>query len=85
MMISPQSYVKTLEKMTFSELIEERKNLLESIAELEKIVFDDSREGEAWKFHPGPDVRYQCCLEDLSNLSLVLMEKYREWNWNRLS
>ena len=84
MMISPMVNIEKYKKMTINELVEEKKELMASIADLEKIVFDDVREGDEWRIHPGPDVIYQEYLEELGTLIMILRDKYGDWNGDRL-
>jgi len=76
MMISPRSYVDSHKNDTFEELIKERDSLFEEIKQLETLVFSADREGEEWRYHPGPDVKYQVYLEYLSALCDFIKEKY---------
>ena len=82
MMISPQSYVMMHKNDSFDELIKERDLLIESVRDLEKIVYSDDRSSEEWSFCPGPDVQYQMYLEYLGELCKFMKEKYnREIVW----
>lgn len=76
MMISPQGYVMQFENDTFEKLIKERDSLVKEIKSLEEIVFDENKTSEAWLVRPGPDVRYQMCLDYLAELCRFISEKY---------
>ena len=73
MMASPNYMKSEYEKMSYEELIEVKKQLIDSINAFEN---DDIDEDE-WDICPGPDVQYQMNLEYLGVLALVIAEKYR--------
>ena len=82
MMISPETYVLLHENESFDQLIKERESLIQEIADLEKIVFDDNKLSDAWQIKPGPDVQYQLTLEYLAELCKFMSQKYnREVVW----
>lgn len=82
MMISPETYVLSHENESFDQLIKERESLIQEIANLEKIVFDDNKLSDAWQIKPGPDVQYQLTLEYLAELCKFMSQKYnREVVW----
>ena len=76
MMLSPNYYAEEHENDSFEEMINERKRLIEELGELEKIAYDEERTDSAWGIHPGPDVQYQMTLEYLSQICILLKEKY---------
>ena len=78
MMISPKSYLDNHRDKDFEQLIKERDSLIKSITSLERIVFNEDRSGDAWKFHPGPDVKYQMELDYLSELCRFMSNKYNQ-------
>lgn len=76
MMMSPEMYVELNRDEPIEEIIKIRDELIDNIKNLEKIVFSKDRSSEEWNFHPGPDVRYQVNLEYLSQICVLLSEKY---------
>ncbi len=76
MMMSPESFVRAYKDEPIEEIIKIRDELIDNIKELEKIVFSKDRSSDEWNFHPGPDVRYQVNLEYLSQICILLSEKY---------
>ena len=78
MMISPEMFADEYRNDSIEEIIEIRDELINDIKDLEKIVFDKERNTEAWGFCPGPDVQYQVNLEYLSQICILLSEKYNE-------
>lgn len=75
-MMSPESFVRAYKDEPIEEIIKIRDELIDNIKNLEKIVFSKDRSSEEWNFHPGPDVRYQVNLEYLSQICILLSEKY---------
>ena len=78
MMISPDYYIEQLKDRPYSELIEERDQLILSIREFEEAEKAGDRSGDAWMIMPSPGTRYQMNLEYLSGLCACMSEKYRE-------
>ena len=78
MMISPKTFVDEYRNYSIEEIIEVRNDLINEIKDLEKIVFSKDRNNEAWGICPGPDVQYQVNLEYLSQICILLSEKYNE-------
>ena len=76
MMIDPSTYIEGRKNDSFEQLIKTRDELIESIKDLEKIVYEKEKMGPAWGIHPGPDVKYQIYLEYLSELCKLIKEKY---------
>ena len=76
MMMSPEMYVELNKDEPIEEIIKIRDELIDNIKDLEKIVFSKDRNSDEWNFHPGPDVRYQVNLEYLSQICILLSEKY---------
>lgn len=75
MMISPQLYIKKHENDSFEELIKERESLIDSIKNLEKLVFSDDKMSEEWNECPGPGVRYHMNLKYLAELCNFMSKK----------
>lgn len=78
MMISPDGYAENHANDTFEEMIAERKRLVDIINQLEDVAYDKEHTDPKWQFNPGPDVRYQMTLLYLSELCVLLKEKYNE-------
>ena len=78
MMISPEMFADEYRNDSIEEIIEIRDELINDIKDLEKIVFDKERNTKAWGFCPGPDVQYQMNLEYLSQICVLLSEKYNK-------
>ena len=78
MMMSPDEYIEMQKKKTFRELMQEKEELLNEIAKLEKVLFVEGLESEEWWYDPGPDVQYQCNLEYLAELCNYMSEMYRK-------
>ena len=76
MMISPGAFVEEYRDEPIEETIKRRDELIDNIKNLEKIVFSKDRSSDEWNFHPGPEVRYQVNLEYLSQICILLSEKY---------
>ena len=76
MMISPKAYKSMHEADSFDKLIEERKDLLGQLEQLEKIVRDKDKKDESWNESPGPDVRYQMTLSYLVQICELLWKSY---------
>lgn len=76
MMMSPEMYVELYRDEPIEKIIKIRDELIDNIKDLEKIVFSKERSSDEWNFHPGPDVRYQVNLEYLSQICILLSEKY---------
>ena len=76
MMMSPEMYVELNRNEPIEDIIKIRDELIDNIKDLEKIVFSKDRSSDEWNFHPGPDVRYQVNLEYLSQICILLSEKY---------
>ncbi len=82
MMISPEAYIDDLKNATYTELISERKRLIEYIVVYEKNEIAGNRTGKEWQICPTPEVKYQCYLEYLSLLCSYMKEKYnKEYVW----
>lgn len=75
-MMSPESFVRAYKDEPIEEIIKRRDELIDNIKNLEKIVFSKDRSSDEWNFHPGPDVQYQVNLEYLSQICILLSEKY---------
>ena len=78
MMISPDYYIEQLKDRPYSELIEERDQLILSIREFEEAEKAGDRSGDDWMIMPSPGTRYQMNLEYLSRLCAYMSEKCRE-------
>jgi hypothetical protein len=88
MMISPEAYIEELKNATYTELINERKGLIEYIATYETNEISGDRTSEEWQVCPLPDVKYQCYLEYLAILCTFMRRKYNEeyvWGGKKLS
>ena len=82
MMISPSMFVDRLQKADYLHLISERDRLMAFIKEYESKEIVGDRSGEEWLIDPQPDVRYQVYLEYLSELCVLMKEKYNsEYVW----
>lgn len=82
MMISPKSYIENIKEYEYLELIKERNELLDFIKEYEAKDIAGDRSGKEWLEKPGPDVQYQMYLEYLSELCLLMSERYnRDYVW----
>lgn len=82
MMISPEMYIMEHQNDTFSQLLQERDELIEEIRRLEKMVFGEDYESEEWLTHPSPEVKYQMNLQYLAELCKFISKKYnREIVW----
>lgn len=72
MMMSPEAYIKSIEKKSYEQLLEEKENLNKKIEEFE------SNQDKSAIISPSPEVKYQCNLEYMSKLCNLIAEKYRE-------
>lgn len=78
-MIAPETYINQCKDMSYEELIEERKRLMDEIVRFEAIKFEGMEDDEEF-FLPSPDVRYQCHLNYLAKLCEFMSKKFREMN-----
>ena len=78
MMMSPEMFADEYRNDSIEEIIEIRNDLINDVKDLEKIVFDKERNTESWELCPDPDVQYQVNLEYLSQICILLSEKYNE-------
>ncbi len=86
MMISPGYYIKGFADSSYQELMDERDRLLRSIKNYEESEKKGDRSGDEWQISPSPSVRYQCYLEYLAKLCLLMCEKYnQEYVWGNKS
>ncbi len=76
MMLGPEGYINRIKDCSYEELIEERKKIISSLDEYEKLVFSEDRSDPAWDYHPNPAVKYQVSLEYLSELCKFMKEKF---------
>ena len=76
MMISPSSYIRELKDADYLQLIGKRDELLRYINDFEKKEMAGDRSGEDWIIHPQPDVIYQEYLEYLSELCILMKDRY---------
>lgn len=74
MMIGPKTYIEQFEDKSYEELLVEKKNLINKISEFE----DENYKILDIVVEPSPDVRYQCNLEYLAELCILIAEKYRK-------
>ena len=85
MMISPETFISEHENDSFSQLIQERGELIQEILKLEKLLFDEDSTSEEWECHPRPEVKYQMNLEYLAELCRFISKKYnKEIVWGEL-
>ena len=77
MMISPDLYRDEKQTKTYEELIKEKDKLVKYIRDFEinKIPMDD------YLMNPSPEVIYQCNLEYLSELCILIKEKFNKKLW----
>ncbi|MCR5233382.1 MAG: hypothetical protein K6E53_05680, partial [Lachnospiraceae bacterium] len=68
MMISPKTYIETLKKDSYEELILKRDHLMDSIRQFEELERKGDHSGKEWRINPSPEVRYQSNLDYLSEL-----------------
>jgi len=81
-MISAEGYKSIHEDDSIDELIAERKNIVEQLDMLEKIVRDKDRRDKSWNESPGPDIRYQMTLSYLVQICELLWESFsNEMSW----
>ena len=78
-MIAPEVYIYECKDMSYEELIEERKRLIDEIIRFESIKFEGVEDNEEF-YCPSPEVIYQCNLEYLSKLCEFMSKKFREMN-----
>ena len=76
MMMSPESYIISLNGMSYEELLNERESLLKSIKEFENGDANTTTD----IIDPSPDTRYQCNLLYLSKLCELIVDKYQKQN-----
>lgn len=76
-MMSPESYVAELENATYEELIRARGRLVAELVELEASIA--SGEEPELLICPSNDVRYRMCLEYLTVLSALMVERAPEF------
>lgn len=76
MMLMPKYDLEELKKKPYDSFIKERKSLERKISHLEKIIFDEPHEGSAWDICPSPDVKYQAYLEQLTELSKYMCNRF---------
>lgn len=78
MMISPEMFVELHKDKNYKELLPVRDELIESIREFEANAYDPKENC----MHPSPEVMYQCHLEYLGKLCVLIAEKYnKEYIW----
>ena len=75
MMMSPKSYVDKLANKYYEELLEKKNKLIEEINESERVEQENTSD---FFMSPSPDVRYQCNLEYLAELCILISNKYRD-------
>ncbi|MBQ8472558.1 MAG: hypothetical protein IJ501_03545 [Bacilli bacterium] len=77
MMISPDLYRDEKQTKTYEELIKEKDKLVKYIRDFEinKIPMDD------YLMNPSPEVLYKCNLEYLSELCILIKEKFNKKLW----
>ena len=74
MMISPMSFQEEHKNDSYEELIAVRDSLIKDIKE-----FEDNNDSESeWEINPSPDVVYQCNLEYLAKVCIMISDKYRQ-------
>jgi len=82
MMISPEYYISRFVDSNYQELMEERDRLIEDIKKYEEHEKAGDQLVEDLIVDPSPEVVYQCNLEYLAQLSLLMYEKYNhEYVW----
>ena len=79
-MISPGAYISQFENCTLEQMVKERDSLYRELRKLEKFVFEKDYGNEEWNICPSPDTRYKVYLEYLSQLCLLIRDKYCEDN-----
>lgn len=84
MMLDPQSYIKSLDGVTFEDLIKIKNKLERTLHKYEKIILKGEENAteqelcEYWYIHPDVTVRYQMELLYLSALAELISNKYNE-------
>lgn len=74
MMMGPKTYIKDLEDKSYEELLEEKKKLAQKIEEFE----NNKTELPGIIISTSLEVVYQCNLEYMAELCILIAEKYRE-------
>ena len=67
--------VEELEKLSYKELLAERKRIMQYITEFEE---DYDMRNLDWECHPMPDARYQSYLDFLGILCTIISKKFNE-------
>ena len=83
MMISPQSYISRFKSAKYTDLIKERDRLIIELREFEQNEMTGDRSGEEWLMDPNPEVMYQCSLDYLAELCVLMRDRYNnvsEWS-----
>lgn len=77
MMMSPETFISTLENSSYEEMISERDELIESIKWFEKTYAE--KEGNLGpQLYPSQESVYQMNLEYLSRLCILIEEKFQK-------
>lgn len=76
MMISPQSYISRFKSAKYTDLIKERDRLINELREFEQNEMTGDRSGEEWLMDPNPEVMYQCSLDYLAELCVLMRDRY---------
>ena len=76
MMISPEYLAEQWAKLSFSELISERDNIIRFMQDFEKKEMAGDRSDPEWRCSPSPAVRYQVYFDYLEMLCDLMHEKY---------
>lgn len=78
MMLPPEAFIGSFADSSYEELIVERDGLIEAIRKYEENEKNGDRSGSEWNINPSPDVVYQCNMEYLAQLCLMMQEKYNQ-------
>lgn len=74
-MISPDYFIEEYKDMAYEELLPVRDELIDEIREFEKNVPDNGG------ISPSPSTMYQVRLEYLGKLCELIVDKYRDLQW----
>ena len=84
MMVSPEYFAEQWKKLSYSQLISERDDLIQSLQDFERKEMAGDRSDPEWNYCPSPAVRYQMYFEYLAAICRIMNEKYNnEYVWGK--
>ena len=84
MMVSPEYFAEQWKKLSYSQLISERDDLIQSLQDFERKEMAGDRSDPEWNYCPSPEVWYQMYFEYLAAICRIINEKYNnEYVWGK--